>query len=93
MAEFLLADPGQRDVLAWAGGIERFDDLGELLAGTASWTTWNRSTAIALPGSIRFTAERYIVHMSIATIWTASRHSCVAPVSQYAASSAARPST
>ena len=32
VAELLLADPGQGDVLACAGGVEGLDDLPELLA-------------------------------------------------------------
>ena len=47
----------------------------------------------AARGSIRRTADRKIAHMSIATTWTASRQAGVAPASQYAASSAVRPST
>ena len=48
---------------------------------TASWTTWDRSTASFARGSIRLTAEAKIVHMSIATTCTASRQAGVAPAS------------
>ena len=62
-------------------------------AFTASWTTWNRSTATRACGRARRTADRNTVHMSMATTSTRSRQAGGAWSSQYAASSAVRPST
>jgi hypothetical protein len=48
---------------------------------------------MAARGSIFRTADAKMAHMSIATTSTASRQAGVAPASQYAVSSAVRPST
>jgi hypothetical protein len=49
---------------------------------TASRTTWNRSTAITAPGSIRRTAQAWTAHMPMPTTRTAPPQAGPAPASQ-----------